>query len=239
MHADPDHPNLPHTVVHSIDMRKTKGPLHKTISGRSARLLMVMVVHFRGDCEMTVTANKRLAADSWYATPFFGTLSDAGFNVKDALVSAVLRDRKADKALCVLIDPRDTRYVHSHQVDFAAQYAAAAQEQDLAVRVTRRKKIEAIEARGMQLADTSVFHITVTGLLDQCDCAVLTRTIFLNDLPNPKLKKYVSASVAQNERVFEELKHTSLPSSELRVRFGRRGVSVRKFHHLLPVRYAL
>jgi len=231
VHVLSDQSHLPHAVVHTLDMAKTKGPMHKSIDGSSTRLLMVLVVNLcDGDADVVVTANKEVPTnkgDAWFGTRYWGSLSDAGFDPNEACYAAVLKGRTVDKATWVIIDPEDPRYVQSHKVDYEAMHAAASLEQDLAVRVAKRKEIEAAMAHGIELADKSVFYITVTGVMRLLDFAVLTRTIFRNEMPNLKLQRFISVSASHSEKIYKRIKAT-LDCSHMRLRFGRHGVSVRK-----------
>ena len=234
VHAQSNQPEgpLPHAVVHTLDMAKTKGPMHKSADGCSTRLLMVLLLNLNdGDADLEITANKERPAsqaDSWYGSRYWGSLVDAGFDVKDARFASVLRGRTAQKVSWAIIDPQDRRYIDSHKVDHEAIYAATGLEQDLALRVAKRKEIEAAMARGLELSDTSIFYITVTGVMRACDFAVLTRTIFRNDMPNIKLQRFISDSASHNDAVFGRIKAV-LDSSQMRLRFGQHGISVRKF----------
>lgn len=231
VHVLSDQGHTPHAVVHTLDMAKTKGPMHQSIDGSSTRLLMVLVVNLcDGDADMVITANKEVPTnkgDAWYGTRYWGSLSDAGFDPNEACYASVLKGRTVDKATWVIIDPEDPRYIQSHKVDQEAMYAAAGLEQDLAVRVAKRKEIEAAMARGIELADQSVFYITVTGVMRLLDFAVLTRTIFRNDMPNCKLQRFISVSASHSEKIYTRIK-AALDCSHMRLRFGRVGVSVRK-----------
>ena len=237
VHHELDHAELPHSFVYTFDMAKTNGPMHKSQHGLSTRLLMVLLVNFEGDASLSITPNRQStlrhfdAANSWQATHYWGTLADAGFDPNNECFAPWLKGRTVQQAWCVIISPGDPRYVNSHKIDLemvlAADLEAAEQAGDLEALVNKRKEIEDAQSRGVQLADESVFEITVTGLVSTCDFALLTRTIFLNDLPNPKLSKYISENVKQNEKIFHTIK-TSIRSSELRLRFGQHGVSIRK-----------
>lgn len=247
--ARQDHAHYPHSTVYTYDMAKTKGPIHKSINGRATRLLMVLMLSFSGDADMVVTANSPSAKlvstkpveededgtanqeldTSWKAKRYWGTLADAGFDANDDQFADVLQGRFFHYAAWAIIHPDDPRYIATHKINFDDQMAESALEQDLAVRMKRRREIEAEMARGVQLADPSTFYFTVNGTLDVCNFVILTRTIFQNEVPNPNLKRFISEKVSQSEQVFRTLKTTSLQSSELRLRFGRHGLSVRKF----------
>lgn len=214
-------------------MSKTKGPLHKEIDGRATRMLVVMLVNFSGDADMVVTANnpsKEKPTESWHAARYWGTLADAGFSASHRSFAAVLQGKKHDYASWAIISPKDQRYVNSHQVDQEALLAAV-QHLDLEARVAKRKEIEETFSRGPQLQDRSVFYITVTGADALCNFCVLTRTMFFNELPNPKLQKFVSNSVTEEQDLFKALKSTSIDCSQLRVHFVQHGASFRKSLH--------
>lgn len=248
VHARPDQDDYPYSIVYTYDMAKTKGPLHKSYNGLSTRMLMVLMLSLSGDADMVIRANKLeiqrtddasaqendvdetgKSDDFWRAIRYWGTLADAGFDGNDPEVAKVLNGRTFRMASWVIIHPDDPRYINTHKVDFETLLAEVAQEQDLAKRVARRKELDEAMARGVQLADTSTFYITVSGTFEMCDLAILTRTIFLNEVPNPKLQKYISEEVTQSEKLYKSLKSTSLRYSELRLRFGQHGISVRKF----------
>ena len=244
VHARPDCIDLPHSIVFTLDMAKTKGPIHTPLTGLSTRLLMVMLLSFEGDAGFTVVPNiqsklrKFDEANSWVSTRYWGSLLDAGFDPDDEIYSSVLKGRAIKKAWWVIIDPDDPRYQDSHKIDLesvwaieleeAKQAERRGQEGALAALVSKRRQIED-DRKNVRLADESIFDITVTGTVGDgltCDFAIMARTLFRNDLMNSNLKNLAARS--PDCKLFRGIK-SSILNSGLRLRLGRYGVSIKNY----------
>ena len=244
VHARPDCIDMPHSIVFTLDMAKTKGPIHKPLTGLSTRLLMVMLLTFEGDACFTVLPNTQSKLrkfdekNSWVSTNYWGSLLDAGFDPDDEIYSSVLKGRAIKKAWWVIIDPDDPRYQDSHKIDLesvwafeleeAKQAERRGQEGALAALVSKRRQIED-DRKNVRLADESIFDITVTGTVGDgltCDFAIMARTLFRNDLMNSNLKNLAARS--PDCKIFWGIK-SSILNSGLRLRLGRYGVSIKNY----------